>query len=200
MASKIKVDQIQTADGSGTIALQNQLSGMTTASLPTGSVLQVVNTVIDTFNSSTSSSYVASDILLSITPISTTSKILVKMNVWGASNKGAWATYRLYRGISGTYSHISAASATHSVATYGTEASGFMSSWYNPTYDNHENKAVMMSGEYLDSPSSTTAVTYKLYYRPRSGGTAYINRTDHSTGADHNSFGISSVTLMEIAG
>ena len=35
MASKIKVDQIQTADGSGTIALHNQLSGMTTASLPT---------------------------------------------------------------------------------------------------------------------------------------------------------------------
>ena len=51
MASKIKVDQIQTADGTGTIALQNQLSGMTTASLPTltsaempaGSVLQVVS-------------------------------------------------------------------------------------------------------------------------------------------------------------
>ena len=50
MASKIKVDQIQTGDGTGTIALQNQLSGMTTASLPTltsaimpaGSVLQVV--------------------------------------------------------------------------------------------------------------------------------------------------------------
>ena len=50
MASKIKVDQIQTADGTGTIALQNQLSGMTTASLPalgsaqmpTGSLLQVV--------------------------------------------------------------------------------------------------------------------------------------------------------------
>ena len=34
MASKIKVDQLETADGTGTIALQNQLSGMTTASLP----------------------------------------------------------------------------------------------------------------------------------------------------------------------
>jgi len=34
MASKIKVDQLETADGSGTIALQNQLSGMTTASVP----------------------------------------------------------------------------------------------------------------------------------------------------------------------
>ena len=34
MASKIKVDQLETADGTGTIVLQNQLSGMTTASLP----------------------------------------------------------------------------------------------------------------------------------------------------------------------
>ena len=41
MASKIKVDQLQTADGTGTIALQNQLSGMTSASMPSGSVLQV---------------------------------------------------------------------------------------------------------------------------------------------------------------
>ena len=51
MASKIKVDTLETANGSGTIALSNQLSGMTTASLPTltsaempaGSVLQIVN-------------------------------------------------------------------------------------------------------------------------------------------------------------
>ena len=42
MASKIKVDQIQTGDGTGTIALQNQLSGMTGVSMPTGSVLQVI--------------------------------------------------------------------------------------------------------------------------------------------------------------
>jgi hypothetical protein len=43
MASKIKVDELETVNGSGTIALQNQLSGMTTASLPSGSVLQIVN-------------------------------------------------------------------------------------------------------------------------------------------------------------
>ncbi len=50
MASKIKVDTLETANGSGTIALSNQLSGMTTASLPalgsaqmpSGSVLQVI--------------------------------------------------------------------------------------------------------------------------------------------------------------
>ena len=44
MASKIKVDQIQTINGSGTIALQNQLSGMTNLSMPSGTVLQQVRT------------------------------------------------------------------------------------------------------------------------------------------------------------
>jgi hypothetical protein len=34
VASKIKVDTLETADGTGSIALSNQLSGMTTASLP----------------------------------------------------------------------------------------------------------------------------------------------------------------------
>ena len=54
MASKIKVDQLETADGSGTIALQNQLSGLTSASMPTGSVLQVVQ-VNTTANTTTTS-------------------------------------------------------------------------------------------------------------------------------------------------
>tara|TARA_R110002124_G_scaffold169027_2_gene336590 strand:- start:18 stop:575 length:558 start_codon:yes stop_codon:yes gene_type:complete len=49
MTSKLKTDVLETVSGSGTIALTNQLSGMTTASLPalgsaqmpSGSVLQV---------------------------------------------------------------------------------------------------------------------------------------------------------------
>ena len=51
MTSVLKVDQIQTADGSGTIALQNQLSGMTSASMPTGSVVQTLQAVNSTFPS-----------------------------------------------------------------------------------------------------------------------------------------------------
>ena len=78
MASKIKVDQIQTADGSGTIALQNQLSGMTSASMPTGSVLQVVNTSTTAEQSTTSESWVDTNLSLSITPSATTSKIHIQ--------------------------------------------------------------------------------------------------------------------------
>ena len=89
MASKIKVDQLETADGSGTIALQNQLSGMTTASLPalgsaqmpTGSVLQVVQGSYSTTMSTTSNStFVSTGASITITPTSSSSKILVMFN------------------------------------------------------------------------------------------------------------------------
>ena len=77
MASKIKVDQLETSDGSGTIALQNQLSGLASASMPSGSVLKVVQTgsVSRTTVSSTGSWTSCMD--LSITPSSTNSKILI---------------------------------------------------------------------------------------------------------------------------
>ena len=64
---KIKVDQIQTADGSGTIALQNQLSGMTSASMPTGSVLQVVQGTTDATSTSTTTTYTITDCNVAIT-------------------------------------------------------------------------------------------------------------------------------------
>jgi hypothetical protein len=43
MASKIKVDTLETADGTGSIALSNQLSGMTVASLPTTGTLPALD-------------------------------------------------------------------------------------------------------------------------------------------------------------
>jgi len=200
MASKIKVDQIQTGDGTGTIALQNQLSGMTGASMPTGSVLQVVNNVIQTFNTTTSTSYVSSSITASITPVSTSSKILIKMNVYMSASKGSFTVGRLYKGIGGSFSEVTGASATHSVSVEGTASSGFLTNTYNPSDIHHEHFYPLVSGEYLDSPSTTSALTYTLYYRARGGNTAYINRASGGTGADHHAYGISSVTLMEIAG
>ena len=200
MASKIKVDQIQTGDGTGTIALQNQLSGMTTASMPAGSVLQVVNAMIPTFNSTTSTSFVPSSITASITPTSTSSKILIKMNVYMVGQKGSFCVGRLYRGIGGSFSDLTGARSNNTVANEGTLTSGFITSIYNPVDTHHEHFHTTESGEYLDSPNTTSASTYTLYYRARSGNTAYINRASGGTGSDHHAYGISSVTLMEIAG
>ena len=84
MASKIKVDTLETANGSGTIALSNQLSGMTTASLPAlgsaqmpaGSVIQVLTNKGSAGLSLTSGTFITTGMSLAITPSSTSNKIL----------------------------------------------------------------------------------------------------------------------------
>ena len=58
MTSKLKTDILETVSGSGTIALNNQLSGMTSASVPSGSVIQVVNATSTTNQTTTSSSFI----------------------------------------------------------------------------------------------------------------------------------------------
>ena len=56
-----------------------------------------------------------------------------------------------------------------------------------------------MSLMYLDSPSTTSATTYKIQGN-NNGNTCYLNRTNADT--DNSSWGrfISTFTLMEIAG
>ena len=81
MASKVKVDQLETLDGSGTIALQNQLSGMTGVSMPTGSVLQVVRAEITNGPAISTDTYTDIDLEATITPISTSSKILAQWSI-----------------------------------------------------------------------------------------------------------------------
>ena len=180
MASKIKVDQIQTIDGSGTIALQNQLSGMTTASLPalgsaqmpTGSVLQVVQGSTGTTVESTSSSYADTGLSASITPSSTSSKILVTVHQNGGLKESTQSgvSVQLYRGSSvlTKLSHAAGYNAQNQVAYQGA-----------------------ISTEYLDSPSTTSAVTYKTQFG-----------NNQSVSSAHVQVGgcTSFITLMEIKG
>ena len=92
MASKLKTDILETVSGSGTIALTNQLSGMTSASVPAGGVVQVVgfNSVASTATSSTS--YIATHLSQSITPLFANSKIFVQIfgSVFFAAVSGAY--------------------------------------------------------------------------------------------------------------
>ena len=53
---------------------------------------------------------------------------------------------------------------------------------------------------FLDSPSTTSALTYKVQGRLDANGVLYINRTGQDANADYGSRGISTLTVMEIAG
>ena len=174
MASKIKVDQLETADGTGTIALQNQLSGMTTASLPTGSVLQVVESQMEgTGVTTTSSSFVATGHSVTITPSSTSSKILVSILGGGSylPTGNTMARVTIYRD-STNIGHSTKGLESH----YTVGTTGF-------TLSPHAMRV-------LDSPSTTSAITYQAYMNT-DGGTFQYHSNDRGT---------ISFIAMEIAG
>ena len=158
MASKIKVDQIQTADGSGTIALQNQLSGMTTASLPalgsaqmpTGSVVQVAQSGSWSNASTTSSSFVDSPAFINFTPTSSSNKVLVTFSM-GVYNTGSGSLVRggilLKRVIGGNPTIVwNSDSFSEQLQVRGTPGEVNM----------------VTAGVVLDSPNTTAQVEYRI--------------------------------------
>ena len=84
MASKLKTDILETVSGSGTIALTNQLSGMTYESMAAGSVIQIVTKTYSQSSavSTTASSYQAmgAAFQLAITPKYSNSIIVVEVD------------------------------------------------------------------------------------------------------------------------
>ena len=141
--------------------------------MPTGSVLQVVSSLFNSDVSTTSTSWTDTGHSLSITPSSTSSKILVQLSGGGlgTSNAGGWNKIELYRdstGLSGTSVGLST-----------------LVNFSDAHYSNH-------SLGFLDSPSSTSALTYKLYMKSNhSSNTAYYHWSDR---------GKVLLTAMEIAG
>jgi hypothetical protein len=176
MASKIKVDQIQTADGTGTIALQNQLSGMTGASMPTGSVIQTVNEFHrDGDTTTTSTSFVDTGCTKSITPTSSSNKILVNVSgfFWNQT-AGTGGGLTIYRNGSNIHP---ASSSGYFARIYPISGGGIQ----------HHT-----SFSYLDSPNTTSSVEYKVYMKMIWGSGTLQFGSNNNEGFN--------ITLQEIVG
>jgi len=149
---------------------------VTTNTMPTGSVLQVVQTNYSTPTSTTSGSFTDSGLSASITPSSATNKILVLVNQQIRSNKsGANDTgygFRLVRDSTAIFSRDDSSTASYYLGTSNAD----LRFANNITY--------------LDSPATTSAITYKTQ----------INSFNTSTVAAQNSSIPSTITLMEIKG
>ena len=141
------------------------------AALPTGSVLQVVSTTATAQSTTTSSSYANYSALnTSITPTSATSKILVT------------ASLNLYEGS--TNSNYQITLYRNSTDLGAGNGNGFMYLYGN----NSLNLSFPAIVTYLDSPATTSAITYGIYGKT-SSGTLYFNNGACKV----------SMTLMEIA-
>ena len=136
-----------------------------------GTVLQVVNSFYNTYVSTTSTSLTDTGLTATITPTSSTSKILVlvSLNSFNASSLVAY-TFTLADGSN------------------------------NQIISLLENQLAGSSGygggsiSYLHSPATASAFTYKVRYKANSSGTVYLNNYNNVNGATG-----SSITLVEIA-
>lgn len=156
------------------------------ARLPAGSVLQVVsNTKTDTF-STTSTSYVdITGLSVSITPISATSKIYISYIVNG--------------GIDSSLAGIFIRLVRDSTPIFVADTAGSRPSAQNQTAGSIY-IVNSMAGSFLDSPSTTSATTYKIQMFNNGGVDSYINRSvaDRNTSL-YDVRTVSSITVMEIA-
>ena len=146
-----------------------------------GGILQVVSTTkTDVFSTSSTSFVDVTGLSATITPRSTSSKILVAFSVSSASSADAVAVYfNLVRG-----------STNIAQSTGGTSRNQTGHSIASESY-----VIERLAGTFLDSPATTSSTTYKMQSKVLAA-TGYVNRRGDSTldGA------ISTITLMEVAG
>lgn len=160
-----------------------------------GNVIQVVSTTkTDTFSASLAPGAFTTPtgLTASITPSSTSNKVLILVEVAGSGTDGTGIGYMGFRILrDSTVISVGDAASTRtpvSNVSHGRTGSTNMTS---------------TSQNFLDSPNTTSAITYSVEIGSVFfGGTAtiYLNR---STGDSDNAYvarGVSSITLMEIAG
>jgi len=138
-----------------------------------GNVLQVVNATYGTQTSNSTSTYADTGLAASITPSSSSSKILVLVNQVGCSkltgNVNTGVNLKLFRGAT-------------ELAFFG-YAMGY-------TGTSSELDSISSSINYLDSPSTTSSVTYKTQFANYANAVA-VRVQDGSS--------VSTITLLEIA-
>ena len=176
-ASGGSVELVPTNTASNFTVTVPAVTGTMLTNKTAGTVLQVLSTTkTDSFSSSSASFVDITGLSVAITPSSVSSKILVMVTV-AVGNAANNAQLNLVR--NGT--NISQSTSGTANNTVGVD---FPSSYKNITYP------IL----YLDSPATTSAVTYKIQLGPN-GATAYIN----VRGTDQYFGSTSTITVMEIA-
>ena len=177
MSSELRVDKI-----------------IPTGGIPTGGgggVIQVVSFTTQTkttINSGTT--FVDTGVTATITPKFATSKILILAyhsvtfsNFAGNGDTGGWSL-RLLRG---------------STAIAVGDSAGSRPLAFAQTRVNDTNASLASSVNFLDSPNTTSATTYKVQMMSQSG-TVAINRTNADSDSSVIGRTISSITVMEVRG
>ena len=153
---------------------------VTSSKLGAGAILQVQSTTkTDTFNTTSTSFTDVTGLSVAITPSSTSSKVLINFSIGTHDLTGAGDfAYQIVRGST----------------AIGLGSGGGTSATVGGTINADRGESVAMT--FLDTPSTTSATTYKIQVRTPSGTQMFINTRDGNS----NYSTISTITVMEIKG
>ena len=175
-------------DGTGDI------TGLVTGALPanvigTGAILQVAQTVKTSYFTFSGGSWLdVTGFSVSITPSSASSKILVSFSASAtqSATSGYYAiNLRLVRDSTTLYVGDASGNGVQASAQIGAPHS-----YYGNT----------LTGQYLDSPATTSSITYKIQAYGESGGSTLGLGGSYTTSAVYSARSPSQITVMEIAG
>ena len=181
-----------TLNGSGGVT---GLTALPDSAMSSGSILQVIQQEkVDTW--STTSDFVFSDVTglaATITPSSSSNKVLVIVDVIASGNE--YTSYlKLLRG--------STEIANNATGKQSNQTNLFSSMVTDKTDANNHGICHLHNRQILDSPNTTSAVTYKIQSAARNGNhNAYINRSapDRNDTAEYDLRHTSRIILMEVA-
>ena len=160
-----------------------------------GGVLQVKSTTKTGQQTISSTSFAEiTNLTVSITPSSSSNKILLISTVQFGGANNTYGAGKLYRQISsGGYSEVTAAmgdadsSATRATMPFQTNSAGD-TAW----------KVYSSSFNFLDAPSTTSQVDYQIHCRSSSATNLSINEEYNTTDGDYDARPITSITVLEI--
>ena len=170
--------------------------GTSQSSAAGGKILQVVTDQETSHTACTpDSQLVFKDIPLSksITPSATSSKILVSFTLFGDCVGNDYSHYfRVKRAISGgSTTYITAADQGNRTGTL------FIAGMGNDSSGGSTPTLITMS-DYVDEPSTTSAVTYTVQHTSHGSSTFHMNRSVDTDNQDAREDGISWLTLKEL--
>ena len=159
------------------------LDGAALTNVSGGKLLQVQQQIYKTFTSITSTSLVDTGLTVNITPANASNKVLVRVNLNYSGSLNAYGRATLLRGST--------------VILIGDEGdgSGQTNASVGLTTDNGVGnyKYQGQTFEFLDSPSTTSQVTYKVQAAVHGGSTINFNRANAD---DHQSYTVGTTCSM----
>ena len=161
---------------------------LTTTSPKSGNIIQVVQTVkTDVFTTTSQSFTDITGLSGTITPTSSSNKILISYTL--AVSGDGYPMFKLLRGSTDIF--VGDAASNRVRCLFG----GYIGA------SQISSMTLPVSGSFLDSPSTTSATTYKFQTGVihSAGYSTYINRSKSDTDFNYHARTASSIILMEVA-